>query len=488
MKELKPADRPARLKIATFLKVECEDASYKFWMDVRAGAKNADDIEVSTRRVFDRFLERAAASTWFDESELHELQVSFNQHYWPIEMRWRQQQQTAKQRKQIFADLGGHEAVARIRTDPEAFYEWSVTNIGRAYRNNEYQQARALGDTAVTAACEHIEQNFAEIDVPIALCAVQEVAYPATMARLNCWAGEPGTLLRRLDNVARLRVPQAMLDGPGRHLLASFATNAVAIRNTCRRFETAVPLETSLNGIYEALGAVRFHRHIRQGVYADAGVGVDSTNITLLLGELLAMRADWLREFGLFRAMNEVPDFENRAQELLLTALGEAADASLVDETLAFMTEPEWIIEDEWKAFITGEASRAGWNDASVARLGASAMLQADNLEPELAYAWIKRMQERLTNCGNYLAWSEFYCVCDEYMSQRGQFILCDYALNNVRKLQRAAGNEEAVQHFEETVLAVASRKQKKRSAAASVDDEVLQWFLREEPPPLQRS
>lgn len=485
--ELKRSEPPERLKIPTFLKMECEDAGYKFWMAVKAGAENAEEISVRTRRVFDQFLERAAASSWFKDEELHDLKTFFDKHYWPIERTWREQQQTKQQCDKLFAELGGHEAVARIPTNADAFYEWSAANITTAYNNNGYQQALILGEVSVNAACNIIEKSFAEIDVPVALCAVQEVAYPATLARLNCWSPEPGILLRRLDQVAKTRVPLSMLDGRGRNLLARFATNAVAIKNACTRFETDKPLEASLAGIYASLGAIRFHRHIRKGVSSEWSVGVDSTNITLLLSELLEMRSDWLRQFGLFRSMNEVPEFESRARDLLTAAIGETVDASLVDETISFMCEPDWIVEEEWKAFGTGEASRAGWTDVSVARLGASAMLQRDNLDPQLAYAWILRAKERLEGCGNFLAWSEFYCLCDEYMSQRGHLILCDYALNNVRKLQRAAGNQGAVHHFEETVLAVASRLKKKPPNSKPVDDASLQWFLREEPPPLNR-
>jgi hypothetical protein len=70
-------------------------------------------------------------------------------------------------------------------------------------------------------------------------------------------------------------------------------------------------------------------------------------------------------------------------------------------------------------------------------------------------------------------------------MQQRGNPILCDYALNSVRKLQRKAGNVSAVERYEAEVLQVASRRKRKPPPGASPEDIELQWFLRDEPPPL---
>lgn len=486
MAELRPGQRPIRLKIPTFLREQCDEAAYKFWLDARTGSQNSEKVAMRTRRVFEQFLIYAERSRWFDATDVDELRTFFNEHYWPTERGWLQKRQSERERAELFADLGGPAIVARIGADPTAFQEWSWTVISDAYNGNNYQQALNLGETVVTEASALIERDFAEIDVPLALCAVQEVAYPATLARLNCWAPEPGALLQRLEKVARIRVPLATISGQARHLLARFATNAVALRSACARFEGQTPMQTTLADIHSHLAAIRFHQDIRRKVYADAAVGIDSTNITLMLAEVLEMRTDWLREFGLFRSMSEVPNFVDQARDLLVKALGDAADAASINDVLEFMVRPEQLVGGEWQAITTGEASRAGWNDAAVAALGAKSVLQEDNLDLDSAHTWIMHAKTRLDGCTNFLAWSDFYCACEAYMKRRGHPILCDYALNSVRKLQRSAGNRPAVEHFETTLLQIASRK-KASPSPQTIDDTPLQWFLREEPPPLSR-
>ena len=96
------------------------------------------------------------------------------------------------------------------------------------------------------------------------------------------------------------------------------------------------------------------------------------------------------------------------------------------------------------------------------------------------------RAKQRLDGCTVFLAWSDFYCACDEYMQGRGNLTLCDYALNNVRMLQRRAGNARAVKGYEDRVSDVASRRQRRPPARSKLpDDTALQWFLRDGPPPL---
>lgn len=483
--ELPPGAPVASLMVARFVKEQCEDASYKLWMGVRKGAEDAGNVALLSRRVFDQFLVRVRRCGDFTADDVEELRGYFNRHYWPIEEAWLAGRRTREERAKLFAELGGPAAVAAIKSDEQSFYEWSRDVISEAYSRNDYQRALLVSDAVVMESAALVGRDFEDRDVVLGLCAVQEAACVATMVRLNCWAPEPGGLLASLDEVAKRRVTAGMMNERERHDLGRFVTIATMLKAVCRRFENPAASEPSLAAIYGVLGYVRFHQGIRAKVASAAQCPVDSTTVTLMLSEAVSLRADWLRTFGLYGRMREVPDFAARAHAQLSAALGGEEEPGLVDATLHFMGEPHRLIDDEWSLSEEGIAGRTGWNDVALAVLGAKVWLQPDIASLEKSHGWLGRAKARLDGCGVHLAWSDFYCACDAYMQERGNPTLCDYALNSVRKLQRRAGNVSATEHYEGEVIQVASRRRRKPPAGNLPDDMDLQWFLREEPPPL---
>lgn len=478
-----PADIPVKpLLINTFVREICGDSAHKFRSRFRQGAAGQNEIALKTRVVFDQFVVRARRLGFFSEEEIDDLTRFFEHQFWPIEEAWLAGKQAVAARGKLFAELGGPRAVAGIRDDVPAFHAWSQGVIAEVYNNNDYQQALRIAEAVVIEAANLVARDFADEDVVLGLCAVQEAASVATMVRLNCWADQPSGFLSHLDDIVRRRVTPVMHTGRARHDLGRFVTIAKVLRASCARFEKPDVAEPSLFAIYNMLGYLGFHLDIRRRVAAETGVPVDSTTITLLLSEAVNIRANWLRTFGHYGRMREGPDFTERVRTQLSSALGTDEQPGLVEATLAFMAEPHQIIDDEWAAVAAGEASTADWNDVALAVIGAKVWLQQDVIDLANSYAWIKRAQGKLEGCGVHLAWSNFYTTCDAYMQERGNPILCDYALNSVRKLQRTAGNKSAEQHYEAGVLEVASRKQRAALSGEPPEDLDLQWFLREEP------
>lgn len=478
-----PAGTAAKpLLIGTFVRDICGDAAHKFRGGLRQGSEARDEVALKTRVVFDQFVVRARRLGYFTEEEVEDLIRFFEGQFWPIEEAWLAGRRAQEARGKLFAELGGPQAVAAIKRDVQTFYAWSQGAITEAYNGNDYQRALRIADAVVMEAANLVARDFDDRDVVLGLCAVQEAASVATMVRLNCWADQPSGLLAHLDDVVRRRVTPAMQDGGARHDLARFATITKVLRASCSRFERPDVIEPSLLAIYDMLGYLGFHLGIRGRVAAETGVPVDSTTITLLLSEAVNIRADWLRTFGLYGRMREVPDFTERARAQLSAVLGGIEQPGLVEATLAFMAEPHQLVEDEWAALDAQEGSPEGWNDVALAVVGAKVWLQQDVVDLGHSYGWIKRAKEKLDGCGVHLAWSNFYTTCDAYMQERGNPILSDYALNSVRKLQRTAGNKTAERKFEADVLEVASRKRRKPPSGKPPDDMDLQWFLREEP------
>lgn len=478
-----PAGTPAKpLLVGTFVRDICGDAAHKFRSGLRQGAVGKDDVALRSRVVFDQFVVRARRLGYFSEEEIADLTRFFDRQFWPIEEAWLAGRRAAEARGKLFAELGGPRAVAAIRHDVPAFHAWSQGVIGDAYNANDYQRALQIAEAVVMEAANLVARDFDDDDVVLGLCAVQEAASVATMVRLNCWADQPSGFLAQLDDIARRRVTPAMQAGRARHDLGRFVTIARVLKAACARFENPEVVEPSLVAIYNMLGYLGFHVQIRGRVVAETRTPVDSTTITLLLSEAVNIRADWLRTFGLYGRMREVPDFTERARAHLSAALGADEQPGLVEATLAFMAEPHQLVDDEWAALEAEEASATGWNDVALAVVGAKVWLHQDVVDLGNSYAWIKRAHEKLGACGVHLAWSTFYTTCDAYMQERGHPILCDYALNSVRKLQRKAGNRSAEQKYEADVLEVASRRKRKPPSGNLPDDMDLQWFLREEP------
>lgn len=464
-----------------FVREECGEATYKLWKGLVSGVRDENVVALRTRRAFEQFLIRARGYGYRD-NEIEDLRRFFDLHYWPMEEAWLSRRQSVAERRKLFADLGGPQAVAAMRSDVQTFYEWSRGVIGEAYTANDYQRALRICDAVVLEAASTVASDFDDDDVVLGLCAVQEAASVATMVRLNCWASEPSGFLSNLDDIVRKRVTAAMLSGPDRPALGRFATIATMLKAACARFERVGATEPSLHAIYSMLGYVRFHQGIRAKVADETHCPVDSTTVTLMLSEAVSRRAEWLRTFGLYGRMREVPDFESKARAQLSNMLGDEEEPGLVDATLAFMGQPHQLIESEWADTERGVASTTSWNDVALAVLGAKVWLQQDVIDLGSSHAWLGRAKGRLDGCGVHLAWSDFYCACDAYMQERGNPTLCDYALNSVRKLQRTAGNAAAVDHFEAGILEVASRRKGKPPAGQNPDDMDLQWFLREEP------
>lgn len=467
--------------IHRFVREECGEAAYKLWKGLVSGAKDENAVALRTRRAFEQFLVRARGYGYRDD-EIEDLRRFFDLHYWPMEEAWLAHRQSVAERRKLFAELGGPQAVAAIKSDVQTFYEWSRAVIGEAYTANDYQRALRVCDAVVAEAASIVARDFDDQDFVLGLCAVQEAACVATMVRLNCWASEPSGFLSGLDHILRKRVTAAMLSGTDRPALGRFTTIATMLKAACGRFERADSMEASLHAIYSMLGYIRFHQGIRARVADETQSAVDSMTVTLMLSEVVSRRADWLRTFGLYGRMREVPDFESKASAQLSDVLGDEEEPGLIDATLAFMGEPHQLIESEWADTERGVASTTSWNDVALAVLGAKVWLQQDVIDLGNSHAWLGRAKGRLDGCGVHLAWSDFYCVCDAYMQERGNPTLCDYALNSVRKLQRTAGNSAAVEHFETGILEIASRRKSKPPASQNPDDMDLQWFLREEP------
>jgi hypothetical protein len=480
--ELPPGVAAKPLLVGTFVREICGDAAHKFRMGLRQGAVGTDTVALRTRVVFDQFLVRARRLGYFTEEEVADLVRFFDLQFWPIEEAWLAGRRAEEARGKLFGDLGGPRAVAAIRNDIQAFHAWSQGVITEAYDSNDYQRALQTANAVVMEAASMVARDFDDDDVVLGLCAVQEAASVATMVRLNCWADQPSGFLTRLDDIVRRRVTLAMQVGRARHDLGRFVTIAKVLKAACARFENPDVAEPSLLAIYNMLGYLCFHLHIRGRVAGETGVPVDSATVTLLLSEAVNIRADWLRAFGLYGRMRDVPDFTERARAQLSAALGADEQPGLVEATLAFMAEPHRLVDDEWAALEAGEASAAGWNDVALAMVGAKVWLHQDVIDLGNSYAWITRAQEKLAGCGVHLAWSNFYTTCDAYMQERGIPTLCDYALNSVRKLQRTAGNRAAEQKYEAGVLEVASRRKRKPPPGKPPEDMDLQWFLREEP------
>lgn len=478
-----PAGTPAKpLLVGTFVREICGDAAHKFRSGLRQGAMGTDAVALRTRIVFDQFLVRARRLGYFTEEEVADLARFFDLQFWPIEEAWLAGRRAEESRSKLFAELGGPRAVAAIRDDVPTFHAWSQGVITDAYNSNDYQSALQIADAVVMEAANLVARDFDDDDVVLGLCAVQEAASVATMVRLNCWAGEPSGFLAHLDDIVRRRVTPAMQTGRSRHDLGRFVTIATVLKAACSRFENPNVAEPSLLAIYNMLGYLGFHLHIRGRVAAETRTPVDSATITLLLSEAVNIRADWLRTFGLYGRMREVPDFAERAAAQLTAALGTDEQPGLVEATLAFMAEPHRLVDDEWAAIEAEEASTAGWNDVALAVVGAKVWLHQDVVDLGNSYAWIKRAKDKLGDCRVHLAWGSFYTTCDAYMQERDNPILCDYALNSVRKLQRRAGNKTAEQGYEAGVLEVASRRRREPCPGTPPDDMDLQWFLREEP------
>ncbi|MDQ8699261.1 hypothetical protein [Hyphomicrobium sp. LHD-15] len=481
--ELPAGVAAGELLINRFVREECGEAAYRFRGDLRRGANSKRDVALKSRLVFDQFVVRAQRlPAYFRAEEVDDLKRFFEQQYWPIEEAWLQGRREEDARSKLFADIGGPRAVAAIKTDVQSFYTWSQNVITEAYYANDYQRALQVAEAVVMEAASQVARDFDDNDVVLGLCAVQEAASVATMVRLNCWADEPAGFLTHLDDVARRRIKPAMLTGPAPHDLGRFATIATVLKAACRRFDNPDAGQASLVAIYNMLGYLSFHLGIRAGVATETRAPVDSTTITLLLSEAVNLRADWLRAFGLYGRMRQVPEFTERARTQLSTALGADEQPGLVKATLAFMAEPHQLIEDEWAAIEAKEASTTGWNDVALAVVGAKVWLHHDVIDLSNSYTWLQRAKQTLSDCSVHLAWSDFYTTCDAYMQERGQPTLCDYALNSVRKLQRRAGNKSAEQHFEAGVLKAASRRKRKPPPGKGPDDMELQWFLREEP------
>lgn len=478
-----PAGTPAKpLLVGTFVREICGDAAHKFRSGLRQGAVGTDTVALRTRVVFDQFLVRARRLGYFTEEEVADLARFFDLQFWPIEEAWLAGRRAEEARGKLFAELGGPRAVAAIRDDVPTFHAWSQGVITEAYNSNDYQRALQIADAVVMEAATLVARDFDDDDVVLGLCAVQEAASVATMVRLNCWAGEPSGFLAHLDDIARRRVTPAMQTGRARHDLGRFVTIATVLKAACSRFENPNVAEPSLLAIYNMLGYLGFHLHVRGRVAAETRVPVDSSTVTLLLSEAVNLRADWLRTFGLYGRMREVRDFAERAAAQLSAALGADEQPGLVEATLAFMAEPHRLVDDEWAAIEGMQASTAGWNDVALAVIGAKVWLHHDVIDLGNSYAWINRAKDKLGDCGVHLAWGSFYTTCDAYMQERGIPTLCDYALNSVRKLQRRAGNKTAELNFEARVLEVASRRTREAAPGAPPDDMDLQWFLREEP------
>lgn len=480
--ELPPGTAAKPLLVGTFVREICGDAAHKFRSGLRQGADARGEVALKTRVVFDQFVVRARRLAYFTDGDIEDLTRYFEHQFWPIEEAWLAGRRAVEARSKLFAELGGPAAVAAIRDDVPTFHAWSQGVITDAYNNNDYQRALQLAEAVVLEAAHLVAHEFSDDDVVLGLCAVQEAASVATMVRLNCWAEQPSGFLVHLDDIMRRRITPSMQVGRIRHDLGRFVTIASVLKSACARFENPEVGQPSLLAIYQMLGYLGFHLDIRGRVAAQTGVPVDSTTVTLLLSEAVNLRADWLRTFGLYDHLCEVPDFTDRARAQLSAALGKDEQPGLIDATLAFMTAPHQLVDDEWSALDAGEASPAGWNDVSLAVIGAKVWLQQDVINLGNSYTWINRAQQKLQGCGVHLAWSNFYTTCDAYMQQRGNPFLCDYALNSVRKLQRTAGNRAAEQHYEAGVLEVASRKQRPLPPGDPPADMDLQWFLREEP------
>ncbi len=486
--ELKPGKLPKPLNVAAFLKEECADASYRFLKDLRDGAADPEAIAVRTPVVFMHFLRRLEESLWFDQDDLNEIEAAFTNDYWPIEQGWLSARQREQDMAEFFQDHGGYTAVHKLLADPQAFHAWSEDLIASPYVQNKYQDAIRAGESVVLQASDLVRREFSDKDVPLALCALQDAAYSATLARMNCWQPETDLLVRALDQLALSRVQVEKAKGSERYLLGRFATNAQPLKLASARLQTDAPQQVTLLSIYDSFVSLRFLRRMREEAFEDGHTPISSVNITLILGEALKQRSKWLRDFGLFRKMTDVPGFVDQVRHLMAQAIAysdrRALEETVMSEVIAFMLEPHRPLEQEWASIERNEASRGLWNDAAVALLTARAWMQLDHTSLREVLKWLETARKALEVSKNYLAWSDFYCVCDDFMVLRGNQTMRDYALNNVRKLHRVAGNAAATKYYEMSLSRLSCGKHMPRPVKKRTDDNDLHWFLREEPPP----
>lgn len=486
--ELKPGQVPKPLNVATFLKEECADASYRFLNDLREGAVDPEAIAVRTPLVFKHFLRRLEESGRFESSDLADIDNAFSSEYWPIEEAWLFARERQHDMGEFFRDHGGYTAVHKLISDPQAFHAWSEDLISSPYAQNKYQEAIVAGDSIILQASDVVAREFSDQDVPLALCALQDAAYSATLARMNCWQPETDLLVRALDQLALSRVRVDEVSGSERYLLGRYATNGQPLKLASQRLGLEPPRQVTLLSIYDTFVNLRFLRRWRDEAFEDAQSAVNSINITLILGEALKQRAQWLQDFGLFRKMADVPGFKSQVRQLMAQEIGDgdrrAHDDAIITDVIAFMLEPSRPLEQEWKAIEQHQASKGLWNDAALALLSARAWMQADHMNVREALKWLETAQKALEGSRNYLAWSDFYCACDDFMVLRGNQTMRDYSLNNVRKLHRAAGNESATTHYVNSLASLTEKPRRSRTAKSNIDDANLCWFLREDPPP----
>jgi hypothetical protein len=462
-----------KLRIAAFLKEECEDASYRFWADAKESRNMPEWAWMQMERKFEKFirqLRHAGRQTpdgtiklWFKKSELDAFEAEFWS-YWEVEKQWLRPRQKNADDIRAFRDLGGEEMLNAAINEKNGlvdFHNWVRNNTVALYINNEYRKSLRNSNVILSGIRNH---GAAEPGSRL-----QEILAAANMENVHIRLS-----LRQITPGAALAQMFMRTDfNPGRELVWE-----------------PVLLDTSemlprLVFVFRIMGLMD---EVRSRVTKE-GEEFDNTVLLSLVRYFLDVRRVLLRREPLMVCNDDaaVDEIARVARALHVRAptvsIGETTE--WVERCVWAMSRPALVPMHELRR-MSGRDGRLALSNVAI--LNAKAWMDEDSWDATQAASWIVKAIEALHGCRTYLAWSDVYSACEQYMRKRGNAILAGKALEHQERAEKAAQNEETAAEISKARRELEEASLVRDSGARPKDEETIRTFLLDESAFLQEN
>lgn len=433
-----------KLKFRTFLDEEFDNAAYKFWRACEQGTKTPEQAWIETERAFQQFMGRLRRSgdphrvKWFEpfEQEIQQFENDFAA-YWEIEKKWLQPIQKQRENLKLFAKIGGREMNRAIRGGDSngrlEFSNWCNEVIAKQYELNNYRQAALNGQAVIDGCIQFASSENGDDEKLNILDALSEVACINANVGINTRYGNAEDIFQRWCNSFSLVERQFI--GDRLVFKYSFCIELLFQRINGRKSEMACS--------HAFMGVLtRFH----QSVHKRNVMGETQLHRSIFLFELLAvnellnLRTQLLREEQYFAGDMDFASLAELSMQRFNSNDIYFGDPKFVmDDIRLILEQPEDISLYLWNSATTWTQPPNNIVLSSIAGANARVWLDKERWSAEKAAHWIIEARNQLVECPNYLAWSEIYSLCEEYMKQRGNKVMVRAAKLGQQKMQLKA-------------------------------------------------
>jgi len=489
----------SKLKTATFLKEECDDASRKFWDACVQGTKSPEEVCFATELGFQHTVERLKRSgkekngkfrLWFDREDLEAFEKDWEA-YWEIEKQWLQPIQDRRDALHLFRTSGGRDALqdflADTRDSKRHISGWLNRQVFDRYFRNEFNKSADLISAFSLGVTEYYKANDNQTWAIVAALegVVSHMVIGNNVRRRDTWevAKQWDVLLGGTSEWCTPLTPEASLFysalsvNEGRH---SAGTSADDLWGSWARYKSVLsvahstlggkpPLTTNLVRLLTLEKAVE----CRNSVVRNAGIPVGEEE---LVRTILEKSYDEL--------MRRHPD------KTLDADAGEAAHRKeeWVEGLIDFIVHPENTTISEFDRVTLLKMPVMALQMSHIALINAGVFIRQDAWDANKAAEWIVKSTECLDGCYNYLAWSDVFAVAENYMERRKMDILRHRAVQGQIDLQNAAcAGRSVVDELDKRLEKIEQDTQKPQGGPPPENEDVIRRMLIDGPPPLRR-